>query len=113
MTAHTPTPWMLNPSAPEEIISPGETLVIVRAPQPYLQPRAKANAELIVRAVNAHDDLVAAAKAAVRYDEAIRACANDPKRMASFCTAEGDDLDALYEAWQAKSQAALVKSGAP
>ncbi len=30
------------------------------------------------------------------YDAAIQACANDPERMASFCTANGDDLDMLY-----------------
>jgi hypothetical protein len=31
------------------------------------------------------------------YDEAIRQCANDPRRMATFCTATGATLDALYE----------------
>ena len=34
--------------------------------------------------------------AVLAYDAAIRGCANEPERMASFCTAEGDDLDTLY-----------------
>jgi hypothetical protein len=40
--------------------------------------------------------LVQLARAAVAYDEAIKECANDPDRMASYCTAEGEDLDTLY-----------------
>ena len=36
------------------------------------------------------------AQAVLAYDAAIQSCANDPERMASFCTAEGDSLDALY-----------------
>lgn len=36
------------------------------------------------------------ARATVAYDEAIMACANDPALMATYCTAQGDDLDALY-----------------
>ena len=34
--------------------------------------------------------------AVLAYDAAIRSCANDPEKMASFCSAEGDDLDMLY-----------------
>lgn len=36
------------------------------------------------------------ADAVLAYDAAIYSCANDPDKMASFCTAQGDDLDALY-----------------
>lgn len=43
--------------------------------------------------VGEFDALAAAVK---RYDEAIHSCGNDPEKMASFCTAEGDDLDVLY-----------------
>ncbi len=39
------------------------------------------------------------ATASLAYDEAIRACADDPERMSSFCSAQGDDLDALYANW--------------
>ena len=67
----------------------------------------------LVKAGNAHDGLVAAAKAAIAYDSAIASCANDPCNMASFCTAEGDDLDSLYADWIDKSRAALAKAGAP
>jgi len=45
-----------------------------------------------------------ACRAALRYDAAIETCADDPERMASFCTAEGDDLDALYLDWIGKSR---------
>ena len=36
------------------------------------------------------------AAAVLAYDAAIRSCANDPEKMSSFCSAQGDDLDALY-----------------
>jgi len=51
--------------------------------------------------------LESACEAAIRYDEAIQRCANSPGKMSSFCTAEGDDLDFLYEDWITKSQKAL------
>ena len=52
--------------------------------------------------------VVEAAKAAILYDAAIQSCANDPKRMTEFLTAQGDDLDALYDNWIGKSRAALA-----
>ena len=48
-----------------------------------------------------------AARAAIKYDDAIRSCANDPHTMSSFCTAQGDTLDTLYSEWISKSRAAL------
>lgn len=54
--------------------------------------------------------LLAAARAALAYDAAIQSCCNDPSRMASFCTAEGDDIDALYAAWIDASRAAIAKA---
>ena len=66
---------------------------------------------VILRAVNAYAALIDAARAAITYDAAIQACANDPARMASFCTAEGENLDALYEAWITKSRVALALAG--
>lgn len=36
------------------------------------------------------------AELVVEYDKAIKSCANDPEKMSSFCTAQGDDLDELY-----------------
>jgi hypothetical protein len=45
--------------------------------------------------------------AAIRYDAAIQSCANDPERMSSVCTAEGDDLDALYDDWIGKARVAM------
>lgn len=51
----------------------------------------------------------AACEAALIYDLAIKACSNDPKEMASFCTSKGDTLDTLYLDWQTKSREALVE----
>lgn len=51
--------------------------------------------------------LYEAALAGQAYDRAIRKCANDPDKMASFCTAQGRDLDGLYMDWMAKIQAAM------
>ena len=48
-----------------------------------------------------------ACEAALVYDDAIRKCAGDPDRMASFCTAEGDDLDSLYADWMVKARDAV------
>lgn len=48
------------------------------------------------------------AVAATNYDDAIHSCANDPDTMASYCTAEGDDLDRLYADWMLKARAALA-----
>jgi hypothetical protein len=58
------------------------------------------------------DGAVEAAKAAIAYDDAIQACANDPETMTSFCSAEGDDLDSLYADWITKARAALSQPSA-
>ena len=55
------------------------------------------------------DELLAACEAAIAYDSAIHACANDPNKMASYCSAQGDTLDALYDAWITKSLNAIAK----
>lgn len=52
--------------------------------------------------------LYEAALAGQEYDRAIRKCADDPDKMASFCTAKGDDLDDLYMDWMAKIQTAMM-----
>lgn len=40
---------------------------------------------------------------ALAYDAAINVCANDPAKMASFCTARGSSLDNLYACWIASA----------
>jgi len=60
-------------------------------------------------AADALDALEAAARAAVAYDHAIRSCADSPEKMASFCTAQGDNLDTLYAQWQAYALDGLAK----
>ena len=37
--------------------------------------------------------------ASIAYDEAIRACGNDPERITQYRTVQGEDLDALYAQW--------------
>lgn len=54
------------------------------------------------------NDLIRLATAALKYDAAIQACANDPDKMASHCTAEGDDLDTLYADWVSLARAAMA-----
>lgn len=56
-------------------------------------PEGMKLARLIVESINGTVKLAAAVLA---YDTAIESCANDPAKMASFCSAQGDDLDALY-----------------
>lgn len=48
------------------------------------------------------------ADAVLDYDTAIQACANDPAKMASFCTAEGVNLDELYLRMVNKARIALL-----
>ncbi len=53
-------------------------------------------------------DMLEVCRAACVYDDAIRACADDPDKMASFCTAQGKDLDDLYTDWMVKSRAIVA-----
>jgi hypothetical protein len=63
-------------------------------------------------ALKAHRQLLRdACFAAIEYDKAIRACANDPEKMASFCTAQGQNLDDLYLAWIGATRNAIYKTG--
>ena len=64
-----------------------------------------------LKAINA--ELLAAAQAGIAYDKAIAECANDPDKMATYHTAQGDDLDALYDDWITKTRAALAKAKEP
>lgn len=49
-----------------------------------------------------------ACRAALAYDKAIAACGGDPAKMSSYCTAQGDDLDALYNDWLTKARMVLA-----
>ncbi len=55
-------------------------------------------------------ELLEACEAAIKYDEAIQSCANDPTKMASFCSAQDESLDMLYAYWLLKTLAALKKA---
>ena len=91
-TTHTPTPWDVN----GEFIDP---------PPPYWDengeshhsiaqafgPNYKANAEFIVRAVNAHDDLLAACKLfATRFPAAIAALPDDERDLITAAIAKAE-----------------------
>jgi hypothetical protein len=57
--------------------------------------------------------LVKAAKAALEYDQAINACANDPDAMATYCTAQGENLDMLYSNWISAAKEAMLNYAPP
>jgi hypothetical protein len=63
--AHTPTPWTANLSC----VFSGKNCIAVCDTDNDTRERMQDNAAFIVKAVNAHDDLVAAAKMALRTYE--------------------------------------------
>lgn len=114
--AHTPGPWQwengsLRPAPGASanlaaIIDDDGCLVYRDADSAAWQAECEANRRLMAAA----PDLLAAAHAAIAYDAAIAACGDDPDKMASHCTAEGQDLDALYLAWISAARAAIAKT---
>ena len=72
----------------------------------YNQRPAKANAHLIATS----PELLEACQAGIIYSKAIESCANDPEKMASFCTAEGDTLDELYFNWINRCDKAIAQA---
>lgn len=101
--SHTPAPWVVTKAG---LIETADNWMWVTH---HSYRMRDFDATHIVKCVNAHDELVTAAKAALAYDPAIQGCANDPDKMSSHCTADGDDLDTLYAAWISASRAALAK----
>jgi len=55
------------------------------------------------------NEAVDLAKACIRYHGALISCCNDPNRMTSFCTADGETLDDLYRDWLNKAKEILIK----
>ena len=62
------------------------------------------------RLISATPDLYEACLAGMAYDREIESCANDPSKMATHHTAEGDTLDTLYLDWITKTEAAIAKA---
>lgn len=54
---------------------------------------------------------VGVSEAVIAYLEAIAGCADDPERMSSFCTAQGQDLDDLFGDMASKATAFLRAIG--
>lgn len=48
-------------------------------------------------------------RAAIKYDAAIKSCADDPDKMSSYCTAANGSLDALYAEWICLSAKAILE----
>lgn len=78
-----------------------EVVYIAQSPEQYNELEAKV--------ARLEKELFDVASAAVKYDDAIRGCANSPKKMASFCTAKGETLDELYYDWMSKSRNYIAK----
>ena len=94
-TTHTPTPWHQGPYYKGDVESREGRICECT---PLSSPRAAANAEFIVRAVNAHDDLLAALK------DVIAALQAD---------APGTPLNnRKYDALGARARAAIAKAEA-
>lgn len=81
---------------------------IVKAPKQSIEYACYWPAGINEKIIAAAPLLYEAALAGREYDRAIRKCANDPEKMASFCTAKGEDLDDLYMDWMTKIQAAMT-----
>jgi hypothetical protein len=60
IAAHTKTPWRLDPRFAMRIVANDDDTVASTGSQGDLRNQWEANADFIVRAVNAHEDLVAA-----------------------------------------------------
>ena len=104
MTKHTPEPWQ----AHKEDRSPWVILGLSAdkyGGHPYIAEMpggrdSQANARRIVACVNACaginpeavPDLMEVLEAGIAYDAAIAKCGNDPDKMATYHTAQGDDL---------------------
>lgn len=115
MSAHTPTPWSLSERFPEILGAPETGVIVARMPvwdfSAVRPSEGVANAAHIVRCVNAHDQLVAAARAAMAYDEAIKRHCESVESGKNFV--EDDELDRLYSDWMTKSRDALAAAEVP
>jgi len=104
-TEHTATPWHLSKAR-----NSGQTVVMGAGPWPvaeldpdvgYRVDEAQATAEFIVRACNAHDDLVKALENITYVAEH------------GDASAEGDPHETALATVLAKARAALSKAGTP
>jgi hypothetical protein len=73
----------------------------------------KEQLEEVLRATTSAADVVMylyieLAKTVVAYDAAIKECADDPEKMASFCTAENETLDTLYSEMLKQARPAVI-----
>lgn len=100
MSKHTPGPWE---AVCNDVCVDGKILFLGTG-EDY--SKRAANARLIAAA----PEMLEACVAAMRYDEAIRGCADDPDKMSTYCTAQGEDLDALYMDWVGKAWRAIAKA---
>ena len=64
----------------------------------------------MVTKTEVNQKLLKACKHAIKYDKAIESCGNEPKKMSSYCTAEGETLDKLYSKWIESAKQAIIKA---
>ncbi len=113
MSKYSPQPWQ-NREMDDGTIADANGKIIClmfdpNTPSRRSFARAKANAPVLATA----PELLLACEKALKYDAAIKSCANEPEKMASFCTAQGDSLDSLYAAWITASRDAIAEATAP
>ena len=100
---HAPLPWHVGPYYKHDIESrEGRVAECVM----FGSPRAAANAEFIVRAVNAHDDLLATLKWAERQ---LAALVSEDDGNGSFIRGTGTELVGFY-AGREQIRAAIAKA---
>ena len=111
---HTMLPWVIVEEDMEEDIYyyiKDESYYTVVDPE--LGIAKYEDADFIVRACNAHYDLVAACDAALAYKEALgRRVVNGSISIIETggAVAMGDDLDSLFDEWLSKAKKALAKA---
>ena len=112
--SYLPGPWWIQEDedvwqlfAPHLLNARFHPMQLIKAPKKSIEYVCYWPGNITEKIVAAAPLLYEAALAGQAYDRAIRKCANDPEKMASFCTAQGDSLDDLYMDWMSKIQAAM------
>lgn len=97
---HTPVPWEVDPDCTERVQAVHPDVNDVDGIAECFGPNCLDNAVFIVRAVNVHDDLLAAAKELVRLMDEV-----DPN------TALGDEADRVFPHYEFNDlRAAIAKA---
>jgi hypothetical protein len=115
MTQHTPTPWEIEAISGDLVLAAvGDECVIAYLPP---NPNRAANAAFIVRACNAHEQLVEALQAAVQQAEAEHAASMRACDRHNNSDGVGQRFDyatpKILPAWYASAHAAIYAAEQP